>query len=145
MLVFCITFWHLQPLLAQSTYILEACTEKKDIFLIPFPVHCGCGRCFCSSTRGSLFQENLFPGGSFMLDNYAHSYFKIKIITEYYLLVNLQWHLHYLKPYKDIWKKIFTGTDGGLVLDTIKMPNCHLYFLEILSTLIANLLKKKEK
>lgn len=57
---------------------------------------------FYDRITGSHFQENLFPGGSFMLDNYVCSYFKIKFIMECSHLVNLQRHLHYLKPYEDI-------------------------------------------
>lgn len=39
------SLWHQQALFAQNMNILKAGTEKKDIFLIPFPVHCGCWRC----------------------------------------------------------------------------------------------------
>lgn len=36
------SLWHQQALFAQNMNILKAGTEKKDIFVIPFPVHCGC-------------------------------------------------------------------------------------------------------
>lgn len=119
------------------TVIFLRQVQRRKTFLLPFPVHCRCWRWFCARTRGSVFQENEFPGGPFMLDNYVYSYFKTRFITKFYLLVNLQWNLHYLKPYKGIWKKIFTGTDGGLI---------SIYtFFEILSMWITDLLKKKKK
>lgn len=89
MLILYITLCHQQSLFAWNVNILKTGREDKDIFLMLFSLYWGFWRCFCTWTRDSIFQENLFPGGSFMLDNYAYSYFKIMFIKEYCLLVNL--------------------------------------------------------
>lgn len=53
------SLWHQHALFAQNINILKAGTEKKDIFLIPFPVCCGSWRCslFVIGLRAVTFKK----------------------------------------------------------------------------------------